>query len=206
MPNRRGLSRRQLLVSAGGAAGAATLPRFAIGKEQKPLVFWIMDEANKTPVASVVDKFTAESGVKVDLQVVPWSDVFSKWTTSFEAGTGADVSQCGGMGLFPAIYYDQGRLLDLSDLLAELGPENYFSSEWGRYKGAVTSVPWFLETRVLWYRKDWLKDAGLSVPRTWAEFNTTAKALTKDGRFGSAFLFTKDFPDRSEQFHLLCEL
>ena len=193
MPNRRGLSRRQVLVSAGGAAGAAALPHFAIGKEQKPLVFWIMDEPNKAPVASVLQKFTAELGVKVDLQVVPWSDVFSKWTTSFEAGTGADISQCGGMGLFPAIYYDQGRLLDLSDLLAEMVPENYFSADWGNYKGAVTSVPWFLETRVLWYRKDWFKDAGLAAPRTWAEFDAAAKALTKDGHFGSAFLFAKDF-------------
>lgn len=152
-----------------------------------------MDGPNKAPVASVLEKFTAASGVKVDLQVVPWSDVFTKWTTSFEAGTGADVSQCGGMGLFPAIYYDQGHLLDLSDLLGEMGPKNYFSSEWGAYKGATTSVPWFLETRVLWYRKDWLKDAGLAVPRTWAEFNATAKALTKDGRFGAALPFTKDF-------------
>jgi ABC-type glycerol-3-phosphate transport system substrate-binding protein len=193
MPIKRGLSRRQLLISAGGAAGAAALPRFAIGKEQKPLVFWIMDEPNKAPVGSLIEKFTAESGVKVDLQIVPWSDVFTKWTTGFEAGTGADISQCGGMGLFPAIYYDQGRLLDLSDLLAEMGPENSFSSEWGRYKGAVTSVPWFLETRVLWYRKDWLKDAGLEAPRTWAEFDAAAKALTKNGRFGAAFPYTKDF-------------
>ena len=54
-------------------------------------------------------------------------------------------------------------------------------------------MPWFLETRVLWYRKDWFKDEGLAAPRTWAEFDAAAKAITKDGHFGSAFLFAKDF-------------
>ena len=146
--------------------------------------------------------------MKVELQVVPWSDVFTKWTTGFEAGAGADISQCGGMGLFPAIYdFTMIKGVCSTSLMYSLrwGPKTP-SRRTGAATGAVTSVPWFLETRVLWYRKDWLKDAGLEAPRTWAEFDAAAKALTKNGQFGAAFPYAKDFPDRAKQLHFLCEL
>ena len=39
----------------------------------------------------------------------------------------------------------------------------------------------------MWYRKDLLEAAGLSVPTTWAEFAEAAKALTKDGVYGCSF-------------------
>ena len=48
----------------------------------------------------------------------------------------------------------------------------------------MTSVPWFLESRVLWYRKDWLAETGLSAPGNWAELLEVAKAMTGGGRYG----------------------
>ncbi|WP_421724960.1 extracellular solute-binding protein [Bauldia sp.] len=190
---RKPITRRTVLKGAATAGLAASLPHFAIAQQRPPLSFWIMDSQNEAPVSGILADFTEDTGIEVDLQVVPWSNVFSRWTTSFEAGTGADVSQCGGMGLFPAIYWDQGHLLDLSDVLEDLGADNYFSSEWGLYDGGVTSVPWFLETRVLWYRKDWFDEAGLAPPSTWDELQETATALTEGRRFGIALPFIRAF-------------
>ncbi len=193
MISRTKLSRRSVLAAAGAAAASAALPRFAIGQEKRPLSMWIMDSSNKEPVDAILAKFKSDTGIDVNLQVVPWGSVFTKWTTSFEAGTGADISQCGGMGLFPAIYWDKGNLLDLSDVLQDIGPQNYFSSEWGDYDGAVTSVPWFLETRVLWYRKDWLEEAGMTPPKTWDELVAVAQAMTQSGRYGLALPYMREF-------------
>lgn len=39
----------------------------------------------------------------------------------------------------------------------------------------------------MWYRKDLLQKAGLSVPKTWDEFAEAAKTLTKDGVYGCSF-------------------
>ena len=39
----------------------------------------------------------------------------------------------------------------------------------------------------MWYRKDLLEEAGLSVPKTWDEFAEAAKTRTKDGLYGCSF-------------------
>ena len=200
MARTRKLSRRKVLAAGASLAASTALPRIAIGQEKQPITMWIMDSTNKGPLTAILEQFKDQTGIDVTLQVVPWGQVFSKWTTSFAAGTGADVSQCGGMGLFPAIYWDQDNLADLSDVLDEIGPDNYFSSEWGLYKGGVTSVPWFLETRVLWYRKDWLEELGAAPPRTWDDLVSLAQAMTKDKQFGLGLPYMREFVTGQNNF------
>ena len=48
-------------------------------------------------------------------------------------------------------------------------------------------IPLYSHAQVMWYRKDLLKAANLDVPKTWDEFATAAKALTKDGVYGCSF-------------------
>ena len=49
-------------------------------------------------------------------------------------------------------------------------------------KGKIVSVPWIADTRVLFYRTDLLKAAGINnPPRTWTEWRADAKALTSSG-------------------------
>lgn len=52
-----------------------------------------------------------------------------------------------------------------------------------------------------WYRADWFKEAGLEVPKTWDEWYTVAKALTKDvdgdskiDRYGSVLGIAEGWP------------
>src|SRR5579875_845043 len=40
-------------------------------------------------------KFTAQTGVKVNMQVIPWSDLLQKILTSVTSGTGPDVMEIG---------------------------------------------------------------------------------------------------------------
>jgi N,N'-diacetylchitobiose transport system substrate-binding protein len=191
------IGRRSLLASA----ALLSAPAFVRAQGTRPTVsFWIMDAINRDPVTKLLAGFTQRTGINVDLQLVPWAQAFSRWTTSFEAGTGADVSQCGGGGLFPAIFWDQKRLLDLTDVMGEIGASNYLSADWGRYKGAMTSVPWFLETRGLWYRKDWFAEAGLAPPTNWDELRKAAQRLTGNRRYGIALPYMRQFATGQANF------
>src|SRR5262249_23477506 len=45
-------------------------------------------------------------------------------------------------------------------------------------------VPWYTETRILYYHKDLLDQAGVKPPTTWAEWADAAKACTTPDQFG----------------------
>jgi multiple sugar transport system substrate-binding protein len=54
----------------------------------------------------------------------------------------------------------------------------------GRKDGKPYVVPLVVEWQVLYYRKDLFAKAGIQVPKTFAELEAAAKALTKDGVAG----------------------
>lgn len=49
----------------------------------------------------------------------------------------------------------------------------------GKKDGTCYSLPLYSHAQVMWYRKDLLQKAGLSVPKTWDEFAEAAKTLTR---------------------------
>lgn len=84
---------------------------------------------------------------------------------------------------------DADALEPVDDLIDDIG-RNKFSktalSE-GKKDGTCYSLPLYSHAQVMWYRKDLLQKAGLSVPKTWDEFAEAAKTLTKDGVYGCSF-------------------
>lgn len=57
---------------------------------------------------------------------------------------------------------------------------------WLQIGGDVYGMPAQPALEVLWYRVDWLEEAGLAPPQTWEEFLTAAKALSRPPeRFGA---------------------
>jgi multiple sugar transport system substrate-binding protein len=58
--------------------------------------------------------------------------------------------------------------------------EDYFSGVWDTnlYEGGLYGVPWYVDTRLIFYRKDLLAEAGFSAPpATWAEWLDMLTAL-----------------------------
>ncbi|GJM74357.1 hypothetical protein HMSSN036_65730 [Paenibacillus macerans] len=52
-----------------------------------------------------------------------------------------------------------------------------------KYDGKIVGIPWYTETRVLFYRTDLLKEAGYDqAPRTWEELRAAAKKLAERGQ------------------------
>ncbi|MEU6589641.1 extracellular solute-binding protein [Streptomyces sp. NPDC046881] len=56
----------------------------------------------------------------------------------------------------------------------------------GTYQGKVYGLAPTVSTIALFYNKDMLAEAGVAVPKTWAQLKTAAAELTRPGRYGMA--------------------
>ena len=67
---------------------------------------------------------------------------------------------------------------------ANFDPSTYFESAWntGVIDGTAYGVPWYVETRLLYYRTDIAEKAGITTPpTTWDELKAMAKAMQEKG-------------------------
>ena len=123
-----------------------------------------------------VDKFEAENpGVKLNLEVVSWSDVYTVVDTRIAAGNAPDILN---IDVF-ANYATEGLLEPVSqwcpeELLADFFPAFIQNSV---IDDTVWAIPDLASIRVLCYNKDMLKEVGVEVPTTWAEVEDASQAI-----------------------------
>ena len=158
-------------ATGGGSSAAATL--------SGTLTVWAMGNEG-TKLTTLANAFmTANPGVKVNVTPVDWGQAVTKLQTAIAGGTTPDVSQMGTdmMGQFGA-----GGTFDT--VPADIDPSAFFQSAWNTNSvgGATVGVPWYVETRLLYYRKDIAEKAGImSPPATWDDLKTMAKAMKEKG-------------------------
>lgn len=142
--------------------GATTLEFWALGREGEV-------------VQQLMPEFTRRNpGIRVDVQQVPWTAAHEKLLTAFVGHAAPDLAQMGNTWIpeFAAI----GALEKLDGRVAAsaaLSEADYFPGVWqtSLYDGAVYGIPWYVDTRVLFYRPDLLAKAGFPAPpRDWGEW------------------------------------
>jgi multiple sugar transport system substrate-binding protein len=165
-----------------GCSGTTNTPTTA---DTGPIQVWTMEDS--TSFTALMQDFTKQTGIQVQVQAVPWANVNDKLTTAVASGNGPDVMQI-GLSLLPT-FQSAGALLDLSPYVkdhAGLQSSNYLSAVAAdkiNPKGKVLSVPWVSDVRVLFYRSDILGAAGISSPpATWTEFHDDAAKLAQRGK------------------------
>lgn len=139
------------------------------------------------PVAAqaMVDKYNTEHpDVQVVYRSVPWTNWYETFVTAIASGSAPDIST--GAGFQAVALYDQDAILPVDDVVAQLDAKDFAPGalEALKYDGHYVGLPWALDTRVLFYRKDLLEATGVAVPKTWAEFREASKKLTGDGKYG----------------------
>lgn len=146
------------------------------------LTVWAMGaEGDKLP--SLVKDFEKENpDVHVKVTSIPWSSTHDKLQTSIAAGQEPDVAQMGNtfMAEFGNAFDQVPTNFDLSDLAPG-------AVDGAKVGGKQLGVPWYIDTRVLYYRTDIAKKAGWDHgPRTWDELRRMAQDMQKqDGvRYG----------------------
>ncbi len=138
------------------------------------LEFWAFGREGEM-VQELVRGFERDHpGIAVEVQQIPWSAAHEKLLTAFAGDTMPDVVQLGNTWIpeFVAL----GALVDLAPLVAAaeaVDAEAFFPGVWAanRVGAGVWGLPWYVDTRLLYYRTDILRRAGCgTVPRTWEDW------------------------------------
>ncbi len=119
---------------------------------------------------------------KIEIQSIPWGMAHEKMITAFAGERTPDLCQFGTTWIPEFVTLEALEPLDTYIANSELiGEENYYPGSWqtAQIDDAIYGIPWYVDTRVLFYRKDLLSEIGYDhAPRTWDELLKISRELT----------------------------
>ncbi|MDP9145408.1 MAG: extracellular solute-binding protein, partial [Actinomycetota bacterium] len=206
----RKATRRQVLKTAGVAAGVAASPWWLVktshAQRAKKIVFWHVP--NFTPLADELQKqqvyeFAKQAGVKeseVEYATVANEQFDAKLAAALEAGNPPDVTRLYESNV--QYYAAGGHLLDVNDVVEKMRrePQGIFESSMAAilYKGRAMGVPLAVNPWPVHARLDLLEQAKVEYPKTWDEFIETSKKIQSPPRlfaFGLCLGLVEDTTD-----------
>ena len=125
---------------------------------------------------SFVKKFEeANPGIKLNLEVVSWNDVYTVVSTRISNNNAPDILNLDSF----ADYANEGLLLPVKDYCPQELLDDFFPAfiDQSVMDGTLWAVPILASARALYYNVDLLEAAGVEVPTTWAELEDVCQAL-----------------------------
>ncbi|RZJ74267.1 MAG: extracellular solute-binding protein, partial [Brevundimonas sp.] len=157
------------------AAAAACTPR----RDGVTLQFWAMGNEGGA-VGEIIPEFERRNpGVHVVVQPQPWTSAHQKLLTAYAGSSLPDVSQIGNTWVseLTAIGALSPTPPAAADLLSDQFPAVLETNRIGQ---AAMGTPWYVDTRLIFYRSDILARAGFeAVPTTWAEWKRSMHAVKR---------------------------
>ncbi len=147
----------------------------AEGPATGTLTVWAMG-AEGEALPQLAEKFKAENpDVTINVTAVPWADAYTKFKAAIAANQAPDLAQVGTtwMGEFA------GSLGALDPTPSSIDKSQFFEGAWGTTEVGGTSfaVPWYVETRLVYYRTDLAEQAGVTEATDWDGLKAMAKAM-----------------------------
>jgi multiple sugar transport system substrate-binding protein len=166
-----------LLIAGAALLAAGCSPRTT---DATVVRFWAMGREGEI-VTSLIPEFErTHPGIRVLVQQLPWTSAHEKLLTAFAGDATPDICQLGNTWIpeFGAL----GALEPLDARLAEssVDPRDFFGGIWDTnvLGGHAYGVPWYVDTRLLFYRRDLLEQAGVaSAPASWPEWIRALAAI-----------------------------
>lgn len=161
----------------------------------RTLTYWASNQGasidfDKQTLQPELDKFEQQTGIKVNVEVVPWSDLLNRLLAAATSGKGPDVVNIGNT--WSASLQATGAFVPFDDAtLNAVGGKDRFVPAALAAAGAPgqppTAVPLYSLAYALYYNKKMFADAGVTAPpTTWEELVAAGRKLTKDGQWGLA--------------------
>lgn len=153
-------------------------------KEDITLTFMASQDWVQDAELSLAEKFTEETGIKVDYQIVPSDQYPSLLQTKLNSGECTDIfcSQAGRFDIVTLLNVEKNAV-DLSGE-AWAGTIEPTAATEVSVGGKVFGQP-MADTSAVWgiaYNKKIFSDLGLSIPKTWAEFTAVCDAIKASGK------------------------
>lgn len=146
------------------------------------LTFWTFGPEGEAVQALLPAFERTHPDITVSVQQLPLSAAHQKLLTAYAGGSMPDMMQLGNTWLPEMVALDALAPLDARVRgSTRVAPADYFDSIWATnvIDGRLYGVPWYVDTRLLFYRVDLLKAAGFDhPPRDWAQWRRMLAALS----------------------------
>ena len=183
------LGRRSALQGLGALAIGSALAGCSRRDDPATLNFWAMGREAEV-VADLLPAFYARHpGIRVRVQQLPWSAAHEKLLTAYAGGSLPDLCQLGNTWLPEFTALDALEPLDAriassqsvqrDDYFAGILDTNLMPTAQG---AQLFGLPWYVDTRLLFYRSDLLHGAGVArAPQSWGEWTDAMRAVQQRG-------------------------
>lgn len=192
-------TRRGFLGLIGTAAAATTLAACSTGGGSSSsgaaggtLKFWNMPWGGTA--FNPLDKqitlaYKPASGLgKASYQEIQWANFTQAFSSAIASNTGPAVSSGGGTQAFQ--FAHDGKIAYADHLLGSWKTNGMYDDfldgvlDTMKTDKGYAAVPYNLDTRVSWYNKSLMQQAGVESPTTWDEYKAVCAALKKIGVYG----------------------
>lgn len=165
-------------------------------KEVTTIEFWGLGREGEV-VVELLPQFHRENpDIRVDVQQIPWTAAHEKLLTSHVGDSFPDAAQIGNTWI--SELQTLGAIEPLNARVTAsriIHARDYFPGIWDTnvVRGELYGVPWYVDTRVLFYRTDMIA----TPPRTWSEWialMTRLKKESRDPHFFPLLMPTNEWP------------
>jgi len=158
-------------------------------QQSTSIEFWGLGREGEV-VAALIPQFEKETGIRVDMQQIPWTAAHEKILTAHVGNSLPDVVQVGNSWMSELVTID--AIVPLDETLVPR--DDYFPGIWETnvVNGTLYGIPWYVDTRLLFYRTDMIP----TPPRTWSEWLAIMERLKREGppHFYPIVLPTNEWP------------
>jgi len=143
--------------------------------------FWAMGAEGEHVQKLMPEFYRRYPDLEVKIQGIPWTAAHEKLLTAYAGNSLPDICQLGNTWI--PEFNLLNALENLDDWLASstaIEHENYSPGIWETnvIDSSVFGIPWYVDTQLLFYRKDILAKAGYNhAPRTWDEWYEVSRKI-----------------------------
>lgn len=186
IPTIGGLPNATVHASAQGKSTVATGPNIS-----QNLELWIMDNSARPAddlQKMLFDFYAKNPGLKINITVLDWNSGYEQILNAIADGKGPDVVQLGWSWIGAMAATKGLRPFSEAELATMDGAENFAPVAWNTTHSVgstdTVAIPWFVDTRAIYYRTDVLQKTGLDPAtafRTWDNFADTLRKMKDTG-------------------------
>jgi len=183
------VSRRQTVL---GLAALAAAPLGCTRRSHSANVvrFWAVGREGEYAVDLLQDFLRERPDIQVDVQKLPWTAAHEKLLTAYAGETLPDLCSLGNTWIPEFTALNALTPLDrLASASRDIALDDYFPGilDSNRVEGPLFGIPWYVDTNVLYYRRDLLQRAGFAAPPTtwdeWTQMLGAIKAMVGADRY-----------------------
>jgi ABC-type glycerol-3-phosphate transport system substrate-binding protein len=181
---------RHALAGLGILSAACLSAGCGASDTRSVLHFWAMGREGEVVQELLPEFERLHPDIRIEVEQLPWSEAHQKLLTAVAGDSTPDLCQLGNSWIpeFVALK----ALAPLQQRIAAsatIQPADYFSGIWDSNAAgaAIYGVPWYVDTRLLFYRTDLIAEAGFAAPpASWSEWLRVLAAI-KERAHGERF-------------------